>query len=163
MNYLEELRWLIEDRWTPDPNGVDRESVPQPEVVVDRSTQEQDLETQDFVVVEERAGGDHERTLRNQKQKTFRASILARSSDRTFNGEAIDGQSRLYGEFDEGTRSHEDLGGMTGEIERIFDEEIDGGPNFDIIDSDSGWARVESAYGVWAARLDVDLRRTEHV
>jgi hypothetical protein len=163
MNYLEELRWLIEDRWTPDPNGVDRESVPEPEVVVDRSVQEQNLETQDFVVVEERAGGDHERTLRNQRQKTFRASILARSANRTFNGEFIDGQSRLYGEFDETTRSHPDFGGMTGEIERILDEEIDGGPNYDIIIPDSGWARVESTYGVWAARIDVDLRDTDHV
>lgn len=154
MNVYEELRWLIEDRWNLG-------SVPN--VIIDQERQEQNMGLEDYVVIEERGGGDHERTLNQQKQKTWRMSVLARTGERNLpdGGGYNDPLDRLYGEFDEGTRSHTD--GMTNEIERIFDEAVDGGPNFDIIIPDSGWTAVESDYKIRAARIDIDLRHTEYL
>jgi len=162
MNYLEELRWLLEDQWTPDPVGVQRtESVPVPEIVIEDDEQDHELSTQDYVVVEERTGGDRDWALNQSLHKTFRASLLVKSDNRRFDGEYIDGQERVYGVFDETNRSHGEYGGLTGEVERILDNEIDGGPNFDIIIPDSNWERLDKYYGGWAARLDVDLRSSE--
>lgn len=155
MNYLEELRWLIEDRWQPDRGS--RVPVPQPEVLISRETQEQTLTVHDFVVIEDN-GGDIERTLTDQTHKTFRTSIIARTASRRESGTYIDGEDRLYGTFDPETREQERYGGMTGEIEKILDDEIDGGPNFYVVIPDSGWQRMESEFGIWAARLDVELR-----
>jgi len=163
MNYLEELRWLVEERWeesAEDVEGRERD-VPLPEVIVDRDEQRQSLDKKEYIVIEERTGGELQYFLSQHRQNLFRASILVRAASRRWNGDYIDGQTRVYGEFDETERSHECYGGMTGEIERIIELEMDGGPNFDVIRPAEGWQRVDSAFGVWAARLPVNLRITE--
>lgn len=160
-NPLRYLKLLIEQEWTVSRSVRDVD-VPEPTVVVARADeQQQEMGTGDYVVVQPRGDNQQVPLINRDKRRRYRAYLVARSADRTLDGTFVDGEARVYGPVDETTLEQEQFAGMTGELEYIIDENAAGGPDYGLTIPTGGWERLEPAFGVYAARMPVELRRLE--
>lgn len=198
MNYLEELKYILESNWTPDRNGrLHKQEVngywyelpdithDNFQIALENSAKEQDLGTDDAIVIVDTAGLDREPSSvgYNEEQIVAQGAIRVKSTDRQTqwdsdgDGDAethyIDGRQRVFGFFNgtggtvttnDGTDispgEHEESGGLVGEVDRCFKDTRRGNINWDVI-IPNGFEDISNNmnYGTYAAEAEIVLTK----
>lgn len=149
----------LESSWLKDRPGRDV-SVPQPVVVKENNRAQVDLKVQDRIVVQD--GGDQDIEPRgfawDHERNVTRLSFDLMSADRRIDGSKVDGRVRMFGQYDEVSRTLEDAGGLVGEVRAILNANRRGFGPWDYVNTTTVNDVTDTAgKNKYRAKIDVEL------